>query len=63
MLTYFGIDYKEQDKTLENKLNIIREQQQSTLDSMQLLKYQIRNDIQVYGQQSKELGHKKVYGK
>lgn len=53
MLTYFGINYKEQDKTLENKLNIIQEQQQSTLDSMQSLKYQIRNDIQVYGRQSK----------
>lgn len=60
MLTYFGINYKEQDKTLENKLNIIQEQQQSTLDSMQSLKYQIHNDIQVYSRQSKELGHKKI---
>ena len=63
MLTYFGIDYKEQDKKLENKLNIIQEQQQATLDSMQSLKYQIHNDIQVHSRQSKELGRKKVSDK
>jgi hypothetical protein len=63
MFTYFGIDYKEQDRTIENKLDTIQEQQQSTLDSMQSLKNQIHSDIQVLHQQSKELGRKKVSGK
>lgn len=61
--TYFKIEYRPNETTYQDTSLQLQERQLSKQDSLLKSLNQIRNDIQVYGQQSKELGHKKVYGK
>ncbi|AMA49468.1 hypothetical protein [Flavobacterium covae] len=62
-LTYFGINYREEDKKYES--TILQSQEQQLLKQDSLLKSinQIHNDIKVYSLQSKVSANKKVYSK
>lgn len=61
--TYFKIEYKPNETTFQNTSLQLQEQQISKQDSLLKALNQIHNDIQVYPQQYKELGHKKVFDK
>lgn len=58
--TYFKIEYKPNETLFQKTSLQVQEQQLIKQDSLLKALNQIHNDIQVYYQQSKELGHKKV---
>ena len=63
VLTYFGVEYPKDANREQQKLITLQEQQLMRQDSLVKTLNQIRNDIQVYGQQNRDFFHKKSFGR